>query len=369
MGKRIFYLDNLRSAMIILAVLYNAASGFMIFLPTHVYVIESERNIGFDMFALWAESLILPILFFISGYFGASSLRVRLFNPFFKEKWHRIGLPWLFGCLFLTPELAYLAALQTTPDMNFITFYTEHFWQECFQQGPFWFLSLLLLFFIFLMAAKKLRPHILQRNAAAALSPAIVILIISIDIAASYGLHYVFGNHWIHIAYLLNFQPIHLADCGLYFILGIYAFKHRWFTLQGYVPSLHWLIPFTIATLFYVLCFYPRTAVFLPFLFFHTLPAIESILSMTGLLACIAAFASWGNQNNKLTLTAASLSYPVYFLSQTLLQNMAWFIRPLTLPSCLKFIFLCSLVLVYAYMLAKYALIHLRCFNTKHYFQ
>lgn len=362
MGKRIFYLDNLRMAMIIMAVLYSSAMGFMVFTPQHTYVINQGPNIVFDCFVQWCDALILPILFFISGYFAASSLRIRLFKPFFKEKWQRIGIPWLFGSLIVAPELAYLSFLNLHTDANFLTFYGYHFWQDSFEQGPFGFLGVLAFFYVLLMAAKKVRPHCLQRNEAA--PPSILCMLLLIGCSTT-GMFFVLphiGNRWIQVLYVLNFQPSQIINCSLYFLFGIYAFKHRWFTAQGYCPSCRWVLPFIVLSVVYISLFLPFGMSTVVTIFPLVRALTVALLSVCALLGLLGSFAAWGNK--PLALTA--LSYPIYFLGQALVLNTAWFLQPLEISSFLKFLLISGLSLIYAYMLGKYALIRMRPFKPRH---
>jgi glucan biosynthesis protein C len=362
MGQRIYFLDNLRTAVIVLAVLGNAAIGFMISPMQQAYVIagsmdSGQRAIGFDIFVTWLNVFILPVLFFISGYFGASTLRIRLFKPFFQRKWQRIGWPWIFGSLLLAPELAWLKALNSNPDLGFWTFYTQMFWTEDYEQGQFWFLGVLLALFLCLMAAKKLRPNCLRRVTASTLPPWVPIGIILISATASFWLQLLCGNLWFHPLYILVFQPHRLVNGILYFILGVLAFKHRWFTPGGYTPSPYWLV------LFALLSVLRYAAPLASMLYLMIGPLINATMAMTALLGLLGAFSTWGNQNGQQAVTLASLSYPLYFLHQTLLQNTAWFLNPLAIPGLMKYVLICAITFIYAYLISKYVLLRLPSFR------
>ena len=75
--QRLFFLDNLRSATILLVVVFHAALAYMIYVPEWWYVIDPKRVLSADILVIWADIFIMPIMFFISGYFGIKSLAKR----------------------------------------------------------------------------------------------------------------------------------------------------------------------------------------------------------------------------------------------------------------------------------------------------
>lgn len=368
MGKRIYFIDNLRTFLIFLIVFIDAAMGFMIFPPYHPYVLEGaaesgQRLFAFDVFVSWGSTFAVPILFFISGYFGASSLRVRLFKPFFLKKWQRLGWPWVFGSLFLAPQLAYLAYLNEDDTLDFLGFYMTHFWTDWYEQGPFWFLGLLLGMFGCLMAAKKLRPHCLQKKPADKPSFVLLSCIFLFSAFATFWMDLICSTIWIHPLKLLVFQPVHLANYIIYFAFGVYAFRHRWFTPQNYCPSMKWLVPFILLSILHLGHVIPTAPTFVSLFYVWALPLIYSGMILTGLLGLIGLFSAHITSSGPSALTLSLFSYPIYFLHQTLIQNTAWFLRPLEIPGFLKYIVICALALIYAYMLSKYILLRLSSFK------
>ena len=90
-----------------------------------------------------------------------------------------------------------------------------------------------------------------------------------------------------------------------------------------------------------------------------------SILQLPLLLALLAAFAKWGDIETDKTKLAAGLAYPLYVVSDTLIQNTAYFLQPLSLGAPLKCILTLALSFLYGYMICQYALRHLPCFKTR----
>ena len=371
MGKRIHYLDNLRTFLVFAGICFAALGNFRPFPLLHPYVpapMHSIEGLAIDFLYNLAIVCIVPAIFFISAYFGASSLRIHMIRPYFKSKWTRLGWPWLAGTILLAPELLYLASRSCGSHGDGPAFSLVHlpFWSAYFQ-SPFFCIGLLLLFHLALMGAKKWRRSLFQRAAAAPPSAGILAGFYALQLvvaAAFFGL--LLAAHrtpdlWfpLYVLYLA-------AMSGLYFCFGVYAFRHRWFTAGGYVPSAVHIIGAALLLGVIVASSYITMgiSVFISGTLFPLL-LFFSILQLPLLLALLAAFAKWGDIETDKTKLAAGLAYPLYVVSDTLIQNTAYFLQPLSLGTPLKFILTLALSFLYGYMICKYALRHLPCFKTR----
>lgn len=371
MGKRIYYLDNLRTCLVFAGICFAALGNFRPFPLLHPYVpapIHSIEGLAVDFLYNLSIVFIVPAIFFISAYFGASSLRIHMIRPYFKSKWTRLGWPWLAGTILLAPELLYLASRSCGSHGDGPAFSLVHlpFWSAYFQ-SPFFCIGLLLLFHLALMGAKKWRRSLFQRAAAAPPSAGILAGFYALQLivaAAFFGL--LLAAHrtpdlWfpLYVLYLA-------AMSGLYFCFGVYAFRHRWFTAGGYVPSAVHIIGAALLLGVVVALSYISMgiSVFISGTLFPLL-LFFSILQLPLLLALLAAFAKWGDIETDKTKLAAGLAYPLYVVSDTLIQNTAYFLQPLSLGTPLKCILTLALSFLYGYMICKYALRHLPCFKTR----
>ena len=371
MGKRIHYLDNLRTFLVFAGICFAALGNFRPFPLLHPYVpapMHSIEGLAIDFLYNLAIVCIVPAIFFISAYFGASSLRIHMIRPYFKSKWTRLGWPWLAGTILLAPELLYLASRSCGSHGDGPAFSIVHlpFWSAYFQ-SPFFCIGLLLLFHLALMGAKKWRRSLFQRAAAAPPSAGILAGFYALQLvvaAAFFGL--LLAAHrtpdlWfpLYVLYLA-------AMSGLYFCFGVYAFRHRWFTAGGYVPSAVHIIGAALLLGVIVASSYITMgiSVFISGTLFPLL-LFFSLLQLPLLLALLAAFAKWGDIETDKTKLAAGLAYPLYVVSDTLIQNTAYFLQPLSLGTPLKFVLTLALSFLYGYMICKYALRHLPCFKTR----
>ena len=88
-GNRIYFLDNLRTFMIFLVVLYHAglvyaSSGIGDYVGW--IVVDPSTNNMADLVDLIVDIFILPTLFFIEGYFNPLYLKTRKDWIFFKDR-------------------------------------------------------------------------------------------------------------------------------------------------------------------------------------------------------------------------------------------------------------------------------------------
>jgi glucans biosynthesis protein C len=75
---------------------------------------------------------IMPILFFLAGYFALRSLQKRGTWLFLKDKLVRIGIPWIFGALFLAPLITYMIYFSRGMPTSFLEFWRTDFWTKLY---------------------------------------------------------------------------------------------------------------------------------------------------------------------------------------------------------------------------------------------
>ncbi|WP_301860582.1 acyltransferase family protein [uncultured Megasphaera sp.] len=336
MRKRILFLDTLRTVMVLLGIVCVVLSNFTTIVQTPEFVwtrivpAPAElRSPVADTICLLAAAAVLPVLCFISAYFGAASLRMHMLVPYMKTKWNRLGWPLLAGVLLFGTELSYIAS-QASPQGLRLTV------------GTFWFLALLLLFHLVLTAEKKWHHLILRQRPAEAPSVLFCIAFYVLQGVVLAGFWYIHA-YWIGAAAMLF----------LYFQLGVHAFVYRWFSPKGYTPSLRWLAAAVLA-----LC----VSAAVPSAWVLLTPAIAAFPLLMGLLAASAA---WSSKTPQRLLQLAPYAYPLYFTSDILTQNAAYFLQPLSFPEWLKIVLILGLSLIYGGMLCKYGLCYIPCFKKR----
>ena len=106
--ERLYFLDNLKTCIVVLMVVFHAAMSYMAYAPEWWYVLDGDSSLVGTVFVLWADIFIMPVMFFVAGYFALPSLARHGRIGFWRKKGVHIILPWLVGALVCAPYIAYL---------------------------------------------------------------------------------------------------------------------------------------------------------------------------------------------------------------------------------------------------------------------
>lgn len=336
--NRLIYLDLLRAIAVLLSVLAITLHSWTAF---------------YD----WCSLIILPVLVCISTYFSASVLRIHTFRSFFNAKWLRLGIPWVVAAVLFAPEEAYVTYLQQGGSLGWFDFYLQHWENSQWAVSSHWFLGFLLLSCLVLMGLKKGNRQLLQHRVQSRPSPVFFIAFIVISTLLLYGISCIPALH-IAGVHILPPRADWLCISILYVVLGIYAFRHRWFTANGYIPPRGCFIAFLCANVAYGIAMMqplPR----LPLL----LPILQSLLTLTSVLGLTAVFHAIPSGHTVKAHTLCRYSYPFYFISEPIIFNAWYVLQMLTISLPLKVILVLLLTGIYGSLICKYALLHFPSFK------
>ena len=84
-SNRLYFFDNLRACVIVLVIVLHASITYMTYAPQWWYVLDPDNSDVFAMLVLLIDVPLMPILFFLAGYFTLPSLQKRGVNLFLKE--------------------------------------------------------------------------------------------------------------------------------------------------------------------------------------------------------------------------------------------------------------------------------------------
>jgi glucans biosynthesis protein C len=122
-------------------------------------VIDSQRWFGFDIFCAWQDVYLMSLMFFLSGLFAWPSLARKGSGKFFVDRLMRLGVPFVFGLVVVTPIALYPAYRLTAVDPGVIA-YIRHFLALPFwPNGPMWFLWLLMAFTAVVACLHRFAPR------------------------------------------------------------------------------------------------------------------------------------------------------------------------------------------------------------------
>lgn len=223
-GNRIYFLDNLRTFMIFLVVLCHAggvyeSSGTW----ASFWIVDdpSTNNLSGLLFII-LDIFMMPIIFFVSGFFVPLSLKNKQGWTFLKSKFKRLIVPWIIAVLTLIPlyKIIFLYS-RNLPQENWTTYF--HWSNGIWSQNWLWFLPVLFLFDILYLLFSKVQfifPNISLKGA--------VFSTFLIGFFYSFGMD-IFGlRGWTKIG-LLDFQNERLLIYFMAFLLGALCYKLKAF--------------------------------------------------------------------------------------------------------------------------------------------
>lgn len=261
--KRIEFMDNIRNFVILLVLVYHSAAAYSIITPhwivhdTHSFLADFIREL-FDVF-------MMPVLFFIAGYFALSSLEKKGAWKFLKDKVKQLLAPWVMAVFIVLPLGLYDQPVKPIrPFWKYWLSYLNSFQIRLrFTETPvgpttqaiYWFISLLFVFFfIFVLVYTLLhrwRGKINIRVANKERSGDSVLVVFGLfglltSVAYFIILLFVPDSSWFTLHMFLEFQVTRLIPYFGCFLLGIYAQSRKWFVRGKPLGSLVFWGPVSI---------------------------------------------------------------------------------------------------------------------------
>jgi fucose 4-O-acetylase-like acetyltransferase len=159
---RLFYVDNLRTALTVLVVIHHAAIGYSN-IPAWYYVeppTDSSATL-LDVLVLLNQAFFMGAFFLISALFVPGSYDRKGARRFLGERLLRLGVPLLIWLLVLRPLVTvgdYIegreAAIQQGTELPYWQYYVLSF-----SPGPMWFVEVLLVFSALYVLWRRLTGH------------------------------------------------------------------------------------------------------------------------------------------------------------------------------------------------------------------
>ena len=358
-APRLDFLDNLRSCIILLVVVFHAAMSYMLFAPSWWYVVDTRQSLGFFIFVMVSDVFIMPVMFLLAGYFGLPSLLRKGPDAFTRDKWKRIGIPWVVGTVFLAPVTTYFIWLsRTKTPPPYLHFWPKMFFRDYYEQAQFWFLGVLLLFYFGLMIACSANERLHRMEAGAGkpplwFFPAFVLASSLVFLAVNqYANDYV----WVPVAYLLVIQPTRFSLYIFYFALGVHGYRRRWFTPGGYNPRLLVWLPLSlvlgVAFMLYKLSFGLK----LDQLRYRVgNDVLHCAFCLAAVFTLIALFQKVLDRTSRLLRALSRNSYAIYCVHMVIVPPLAMPIRPLPWNIVAKFATVSAAALGLCYLVSEYA--------------
>jgi glucan biosynthesis protein C len=246
---RLFFLDNIRYLMIVFVVVYHSVAAYATVAPW--WGVHDGSFFAADIIRELFDVFMMPVIFFISGYFALPSLEKAGAKEFIKDKGIRLLIPWALGVFVVTPLILY-----DRPDQLVKPFWNYWLnWIGSFKtglssvppfmpqtnQGVYWFVSLLFTFFVvfavFHTVMRRWRSKTVpsaSRKVTSGNSVLVTLMLFGVLTSVMYFLSLLFmpDLSWFTLSAFLQFEPTHLVLSVSYFALGVYAKSRGWFNEQ-----------------------------------------------------------------------------------------------------------------------------------------
>jgi fucose 4-O-acetylase-like acetyltransferase len=354
-GNRIYFLDNLRTIIIFLVVLYHVGgvyessgiwASFWIVDDPATNDLAGILNIMIDIF-------VMPTLFFISGYLTPMSLRNKNGWAFLKARFKRLIIPWIIAVLTLIPlyKVIFLYS-RNLPQESWTTYF--HFSNgNISSQNWLWFLPVLFLFNILYLLFSKVNiriPNISLKGA--------VFGTFLIGFVYSLSMGGIFGFRSWTLTPLIDFENERLLVYFMIFLLGSLCFRQKVFAskpkskkLYIVVNSIAW-IPITIYIIFLLIPFIAPDGFMISPVVDRLIYWLSFYLSLLCLLyVMIETFWRYLDKPGKIWNGLNQNSYYVYIIHVIVLGVIALPLLNSAMPSVLKYLTLTASTIIASNMI------------------
>jgi peptidoglycan/LPS O-acetylase OafA/YrhL len=152
MSKSSLALSNLRAVVIVIVLAFHASLAYVqsalapqrFDQPPFTWeafpIVDAHRWLGFDIFCAWQDVSLMALMFFLSGLFVGPSLVRKGAGTYTIDRLKRIGVPFVFALIVLSPLALYPAYAARTPDPSLAGYVTALFSLPYWPAGPQWFL-------------------------------------------------------------------------------------------------------------------------------------------------------------------------------------------------------------------------------------
>lgn len=370
MKTRLYFLDNLRTFLILLVVLLHAGIVYETILEDTWIVSDPSKNSSIGLIRMYLDLFVMFIIFFISGYFIPSSLKNKTSWEFIKSKFKRIMLPWIMAVFTLIPAYKVIFLYSRgLPQEEWYSYF--HIFERVggnpylFSDNPvqnwLWFLPVLFLFQVVYLGLSKTKALSMKLSLKTG-----VILTFVVSLAYSLVISFNDLSGWFNSP-LLHFQRERLIVYFMVFLLGSLCYslnvfgsnkKDRKSYIWANVVLTLAVSVFTVVALnlFFNMISPDRNYYFVSELVDRIAYYITMLLSMLSFLyVFIYMFRFYFNKSNGLMTQLNKNSYQVYIIHVVVLGAIALPMMHLNIPAFVKFIvltivtFAVSNMLVYLY--------------------
>jgi fucose 4-O-acetylase-like acetyltransferase len=337
-SKRIHWMDNLRTIIILFVVLYHVGGVYEAAgLWGWFWIVDDPATISWvGIVGIVFDIFMMSTLFFVSGYLAPASLENRTGWEFIKGKFKRLMVPWAIAVFTLIPlyKVIFLYS-RNLPQEHWTTYF--HITNPN-SQNWLWFLPVLFVFnllYLLLSKANLRIPNISLKGA--------VVGVFLIGFVYSFSIGGLLGFRSWTLTPLIDFENERLLVYFMMFLLGVLGFRQEIFaqkpqskTLYTIVSSIAW-IPVTVhifARLYPI--FYPQNFAVTPL--YRLIWWLSFDLSLLCLVyVAVESFRRYFDRTSRIWGELNRNSYGVYIIHVIPIGVFGTLLLNLSLPALVKY--------------------------------
>lgn len=361
-SERIYYMDYLRAFIIFIVILLHSLLPFVI---GYDWIVNDQmKTIPFTISCVTIDIFIMPIMFFIAGYFTLPSIRKDI-SRFIKGKVLRILVPFFLGLIFFAPIMSYIGMLhRNNTHGNYFSYWSNSYFKSFMEPRHFWFLFILFMFFmifagIYALFSKKINQiyeesKINPMGIKSCTALLLILLIISIISFYLAGKKFPDGTWFVGYKFIV-FQITRMTVYIPYFIAGIVLNLRNFKLSKKFIKLTPLFILILVAfsffhTFFKFNIYWSPTGGFMD-------PKIQFYNAIVHVLYCFiisltlfTVFKKYLNRPSKVLKRIADNSYTVYFVHMVYTVAIQFYTTNIEISLASKFIInlLGTIVLSYA---------------------
>ncbi|HOW56751.1 MAG TPA: acyltransferase family protein [Smithellaceae bacterium] len=245
--KRLYYIDNLRVATIMLVILIHLAVTYScigIWFYNEARPLGFFNHIFFSFFQSFVQGFSMGMLFFVAGYFTPPAYDRKSPARFISDRFRRLGLPALFFLLVITPLMiagvggSNLWKSEVTSFPEFYRQYLQSAGIQLLGVGPMWFaLALFIFCVIYALGQLILRRRSAPYSGKGILTTENPMFLIVIIAVAAFSLRLFFPIGSVFWGMQLGFFSQYI----IMFIAGIVACRTNCFASMTPATGRRWL--------------------------------------------------------------------------------------------------------------------------------
>ncbi|AIL12856.1 hypothetical protein IM40_03955 [Candidatus Paracaedimonas acanthamoebae] len=163
-GQRYIFIDYLRGFIFALMAIDHSLHAYAQNWGQFWFIQDHDRSLIWDAFYLFDQSIIMPMLFFITGLWVLPSLKKYGFQAYLRRRFVKLGIPFIICIPLIVPLMTYPRyTLTVDSDISYLDYWFNVFLSgKKLQAGPLWVMYGMFLYSMILVGLSAL-PGIMNK--------------------------------------------------------------------------------------------------------------------------------------------------------------------------------------------------------------